>query len=109
MISMYKIAVLGDRQSVIGFTALGLSVFPVEDPEEAKAAFHRLASREEYAIIYVTEELNSVLASDIEKYKDSVTPAIILIPDRNGSRGGGLLALQSAVERAVGSADILNI
>ena len=33
---MYKIAVVGDRDSVLGFQALGLSVFPVETAEEAR-------------------------------------------------------------------------
>ena len=32
---MYKIAVLGERESVMGFAALGLAVFPVESAEEA--------------------------------------------------------------------------
>ena len=27
---MYKIAVLGERESVMGFAALGLAVFPVD-------------------------------------------------------------------------------
>ena len=39
---MYKIAVLGERESVMGFAALGLAVFPVESAEEAAEAFHRL-------------------------------------------------------------------
>ena len=30
---MYKIAVMGDRDSVMGFKVLGLDVFPVTDPE----------------------------------------------------------------------------
>ena len=31
---MYKIAVLGDYNSIYGFAALGLDTFPVEDPAE---------------------------------------------------------------------------
>ena len=31
---MYKIAVLGDRDSIYGFAALGLEVFPVPSGEE---------------------------------------------------------------------------
>lgn len=104
---MYKIAVLGDRQSVIGFTALGLSVYPVEDNAEAAETFKKLARSEEYAIIYVTEDLSRALKQEIDKYKESVTPAVIIIPGRGGSQGLGLEALQQAVERAVG-VDILN-
>lgn len=101
----YRIAVLGDRNSVIGFKALGLDVFPTSDSEEAKKLLRRLASGD-YAIIYVTEQLAAALSADIDKYKDSVTPAIILIPGKEGSLGIGTEALHKAVERAVG-ADIL--
>lgn len=52
---MYKIAVVGDRDSVLGFQALGLSVFPVETAEEARRVIHATA-KEAYAIIYLTEQ-----------------------------------------------------
>ena len=32
---MYKIAVMGDRDSIYGFAALGLDTFPVTEKEEA--------------------------------------------------------------------------
>lgn len=32
---MYKIAVMGDRDSVSGFASLGLEIFPEEDAERA--------------------------------------------------------------------------
>ena len=50
---MYKIAVVGDRDSVLGFQALGLSVFPVETAEDARRVIHATA-KEAYAIIYLT-------------------------------------------------------
>ena len=99
---MYKIAVLGDRDSVLGFKALGLDIFPVEGNEEARHTLHKLA-KEEYAIIYITEQLAAVLQADINRYKTSVTPAVILIPGKSGSLGLGAQALQSAIERAVGA------
>ena len=99
---MYKIAVLGDRDSVLGFKALGLDVVFVEDAETARHELHRLA-REDYAIIYITEQLARNLTAEINRYKDSVTPAVILIPGKTGSLGLGSAALKSAVERAVGA------
>ena len=99
---MYKIAVLGDRDSVLGFRALGLDTFFVEDTEEARHTLHRLA-RENYAIIYMTEALAGPLAADIDRYKSVTTPAVILIPGKGGSLGLGSRALQAAVERAVGA------
>ncbi len=103
--SEYKIAALGDRDSVLGFRALGLDVFPAESAEEARGLLHRLA-KENYAIIYLTEGYAKDMVHEIQRYKDSVTPAVILIPGREGSLGIGMAAVKTAVERAVG-ADIL--
>ena len=99
---MYKIAVMGDRDSVLGFRALGLDVFFVENTDDARRTLHRLAG-ESYAIIYVTEQLAQHITADIERYKDAVMPAIILIPGKTGSLGLGEAGLQAAVERAVGA------
>lgn len=102
---MYKIAVVGDRDSVLGFQALGLEVCPVGSAEEARREVHRLA-HDNCAIIYLTEQLAAPLSPEIQHYKDALTPAIILIPGKEGSLGIGMANVKSAVERAVG-ADIL--
>lgn len=101
----YRIAVLGDKDSVLGFKALGLSTYPVNDADEARTTLHRIA-KENFAVIYVTEQLAVELEQDIQRYKDELTPAIILIPGKEGSLGIGMANIKKAVERAVG-ADIL--
>ncbi len=101
----YRIAVLGDKDSVMGFRVLGLSTFPVESVDEARSTLHRIA-KEDYAIIYLTETLAAALENDIARYKDELTPAIILIPGKEGSLGIGMDNIKKAVERAIG-ADIL--
>jgi len=107
VIPMYKIAVIGGADTVIGFKALGLNTFPVDSDEAARKTFRELSKPEnEYAIIYVEENLAERLADEINKFKDSPTPAVILIPGRDGPLGLGQSALKAAVERAVGS-DIL--
>lgn len=102
---MYKIAVLGDKDSVLGFRALGLDVYSADSAEQARPILHRLA-KEGYAIIYLTEQLATGLGAEMERYKDELTPAIILIPGKEGSLGIGMENIKTAVERAVG-ADIL--
>ena len=97
---MLRIAVLGGRDTVMGFKALG----PAAGPEEAKDIFRRLTreSEGEYAIIYVEENLAQHLEHEIARYKDVPSPAIILIPGREGPLGLGQSALKAAVEKAVG-------
>lgn len=88
----------------MGFKALGLNIFPVMNAEEARQTLRTVTKAdEEYAIIYIEENIAQELESDIEKFKGSPTPAIILIPGREGSLGLGQSALKAAVERAVGS------
>ena len=102
---MLKIAVIGGRDTVMGFKALGLDTFPAETPAEAGKLLRQLThdSEAEYAIIYIEETFAQQLHTEIAKFKDSPSPAIILIPGREGSVGLGLQALHDAVERAVGT------
>ena len=104
---MLKIAVIGGAETVMGFRALGLESFSAEDATEAARILKTLAKdNDNYAIIYIEETLAEKIQPEIDKYKDRPTPAIILIPGREGSTGLGRQALKAAVERAVGS-DIL--
>ena len=103
---MYKIAVLGDRESVLGFKALGLDVHSAETVDEGRKILHRLAKDGETAIIYLTEQYASQMMDEVNKYKDEVMPAIILIPGKAGSLGIGMKNITDSVDRAVG-ADIL--
>lgn len=102
---MFKIGVMGDRESVMSFKALGLEVFPCENGESGRKILHKLA-KDKYGIIYVTEDLIESMEKDIDKYNDSIIPAIIPIPSRQGASGMGMLNVKKSVERAVG-ADIL--
>ena len=102
---MLKIAVIGGRDTVMGFKALGLDTFPAADSAEAGKILKSLTrdSEDEYAIIYIEENFAAQIQNEIDRFKDSPSPAIILIPGREGSIGLGLQALHDAVERAVGT------
>lgn len=108
MRAMYKIAIIGGSDSVVGFCALGLDTFPVSDAAEARKTLHDITRIEEdpYVIIYIEETLAEPMMDEIRKFTARPTPAIILIPGRNGPIGLGQAALKQAVEQAVGS-DIL--
>lgn len=102
---MYRAAVIGDRQSVLGFRALGLTVVTAETAHEAAEALHSLA-KSQHAVIYITEQLAAKIPEDIAAYLDLPQTAVIPIPSKDGVLGIGDSELHKAVERAVG-ADIL--
>lgn len=102
---MYKIACVGDYDSIYGFATLGFETFPVTDAAEAEKVLCKLAENE-YGVIYITEALAHEVAEEIEKYKERMLPAIILIPGVSDNTGEGVAGVKRSVEKAVGS-DIL--
>ena len=99
---MYKIAAIGDRDSVLGFKALGLDTVFVENGEEAKEAIDRLVD-EDCAVIYLTEQIAQEIPGEIDRYINFLRPAIILVPGKTGSLGIGIKSVNKTVEKAVGS------
>lgn len=102
---MYKIAVIGDYDSIYGFAALGLDTFPVSNGEEAEKKFLSLAAGS-YAVIYITEAVAAQIGHAIAKYREHLLPSVILIPGIAGNTGKGVAGVKKSVEQAVGS-DIL--
>lgn len=99
---MYKIAAMGDKDSIYGFASLGLTMFPVDD---ADTAIHTLRKMVDgcFAVIFITEYLASLIPQEIERYKFRSVPAIIPIPGVKGNTGMGMKSVSQAVEKAVGS------
>ncbi len=102
---MLRVAAMGDTESVKGFAAVGLDVYPCDTPAEAPALFHRLTAGE-YGVIFLTEELTEVLSREVAALDGASLPAVIPIPGVKNNTGVGLRRLSEAVEKAVG-ADIL--
>ena len=84
-----KIAVVGDKDSVLAFAATVLK---------------KLAR--DCAVIFITEQLAEKVSDVIQRYKARPYPAVIPIPSGEGSNGFGMDGIRSDVEKAIG-ADIL--
>lgn len=102
---MYKIGVIGDKDSVLGFMAVGFTVFVADDAPSAASAL-RAAAREGYAAVFITEEVAKLIPDEIDRYRSTPLPAVTLIPGKSGSEGLGFANLKKSVECAVG-VDIL--
>ena len=94
---MYKIAVIGDKDSILAFKAIGIEVFTLV----------KKLAEDNYGVIFITEAFAKDIQETIDKYREALTPAIILIPSNKGSLGIGLADINRSVEKAVG-ANILN-
>lgn len=99
---MYKIGVMGDRDSIYGFAAVGLTPF-FTDNEDAGAMLKSVVESNEYAVIYITEKVAASIEKEIEFYSERELPSIILIPGISGNTGNGIAMVKKSVEKAVGS------
>ncbi len=99
---MYKIAVMGDRDSIYGFASVGLDIFP-ESGEVSIARRVRSLAERGYAIIYMTEALYAKSEADLAEFAAQPLPAIIPIPGVSGNTGAGMARVKKSVEKAVGS------
>lgn len=102
---MSRIAFIGDRDSVWGFRALGMTALPVAGAEEAREALAG-AVKDGHAIIFVTEDVYEACSEEIAAYRDQALPTITVLPGVRGSRGLMASEIHRAVSAAVG-ADIL--
>ncbi|MBP5154896.1 MAG: V-type ATP synthase subunit F [Lachnospiraceae bacterium] len=99
---MYKIGVIGDYDSIYGFAALGLAVFPAADASEGASLLKRLTA-DGYTVIYMTEALAAALSEEVAAYDETALTAVIPIPGISGNTGSGMAMVRRCVERAVGS------
>lgn len=102
----YKIGVVGNRDAILPFRLIGFQTFSVTGAADAVNALRRL-SREDFAIIYLTEDVAAEIPETLAYYDNQVLPAIILIPTHKGITGLGRGRIRENVEKAVGQ-NILN-
>lgn len=98
---MYGVAVLGDRDSVIGYRALGMTVIDIDEPQDVISAIDELMA-DHYSVIFLTETLAEKNQDELKKYRDRGLPSIIPIPSMKGSTGFGMRQISESVRRAVG-------
>lgn len=104
MVKNGKIAVIGDKDSVLAFKAVGVETFSANNPFEANDLLKKL--KDDYAVIFITEEIAAQIEDTLNKLKTHAYPAVIPIPGSLGSNGFGLKGIRRDVEKAIG-ADIL--
>lgn len=106
---MYKLAVIGDKDSVVSFKVLGLDVYPIEFIENEEEMLHKIKKviehlvAKDYGIIFITEEYAKISKSIIDRYKAQTLPMITLIPSNRGSLNIGMNKIDENIEKAIGT------
>lgn len=110
----YKLAIIGTKDQILGFKALGVTAAQVQNFEQARDKVLELTNetvkgedgemRKKYAIIFIMEEYAMKLTKeDYAKLNKGALPAIVPIPGISGTTGFGVQRIKKMVEQAVGS------
>lgn len=116
MTDKFKTAIVGNKDTILGFKALGLETHDANSGEEATKTLYQLKkqtvitdektgeTRPAYAVIFITEDLAMKISDeDYKKLSENALPAIVPVPGSKGTSGYGLKRIGKMVEKAVGS------
>ncbi len=96
-----RIAIMGDEDSILGFKALGISAFPVEDSKKGEDTLKKIY-KEDFVLIFITESIAKGLLVLMEELSKERFPLITIIPDKGGSQGVAYASLRLLAKEAVG-------
>lgn len=102
----YKIAIIGSKDAVLGFKALGIDAIAVETSEQAQEVVKKNYDSGAYAALFITEDWVEKIRIFLDELPPRALPAVVAVPSQRGSTGAGMRRIKKIVEQAVGS-DIL--
>ncbi len=103
---MSNIAIIGEKEIVIGFSLIGFQLFPVADSIEAKDALKKCTTDSNYQIVFITDNIAQLVMDEIGKYQRISPISICILPNRIQDSKLNIEMLRKNVEKAVGT-DIL--
>lgn len=99
---MSNIAIIGDKDTIWPFKAFGFITYPMKDILDANNTLKDMLHKE-YSIIFVTEDVFAQCECQIQEIQSLPLPAIVILPNNQGSQGIGRKRLQQILRKAVGS------
>jgi len=96
-----KVAIIGERDFILGFKGMGFFTFPVSDPTQAARALDEIG-KGGYSLVYITETFAGPLLERIDEVSRMAKVDITVIPGIQEKKLG-LEKLRKIAIRAVGA------
>lgn len=97
-----KIAVLGDTDFVMPFSALGLDTYPTAETAQEITEKAKEIIEGKYALVVVAENIAPKTQEAFSDYQNTPTPCIVVVPFTIESKGFATQALGEALRLATG-------
>jgi V/A-type H+-transporting ATPase subunit F len=97
-----KVAVLGDADFVMPFSALGVDTYPAgQTPEQILESTDKILS-DKYALVVVAENIAPEVEEIFSAYQNVPTPCIVVVPFTTEPSGVATGTLEKALKMATG-------
>ncbi len=94
--------VLGEEDTVLGFSLVGISGSVVSKREEALREFQYAIGKKEFGVLIITQGVASLIRQEVDQYLFTQEfPLIVEIPGREGRDPNGK-DLRTMVQEAIG-------
>ncbi|MFA5423094.1 MAG: V-type ATP synthase subunit F [Phycisphaerae bacterium] len=97
-----KIAVLGNSDFVMPFSALGLDTFRVSDERQSIVDGARKILEEKYPLVIVAENVAPKAEQVFSAVRQKTLPAVLVVPFTTESQGFATRSLGQALKMAMG-------
>ncbi|HPC38530.1 MAG TPA: V-type ATP synthase subunit F [Exilispira sp.] len=99
-----QIAVIGDKDSILGFKSIGFDTYEVTKTTEQEIKQFVIAIlRKNYKIVYITENYFIVCEKDIDEFlKNKAYPIVTVIPTTASDKDIAFESMKKLVEKALG-------
>ncbi|MDD5064216.1 MAG: V-type ATP synthase subunit F [Phycisphaerae bacterium] len=97
-----NVAVLGDADFVMPFSALGVDTYPVgQTAEQMRESADKIVS-DKYALVVVAENIAPKVEEIFAAYQGAPTPCIVVVPFTTEPAGVATRTLGKAIKMAAG-------
>ena len=92
--------VIGDDDTVLGFSLVGVSGIACSGPDEVRAAWAKATEDKEHGVIIITDECADAIRETVDRYLFTMSfPLVVEIPSRSSH---GSKDLRELVNEAIG-------
>ena len=92
--------VIGDEDTVLGFSLVGVSGTACSGPDEVRAAWAKATEDKEHGVIIITDECADAIRETVDRYLFTMSfPLVVEIPSRSSH---GSKDLRELVNEAIG-------
>ncbi|MFQ5956147.1 MAG: V-type ATP synthase subunit F [Candidatus Brocadiales bacterium] len=103
---MYRAVVIGERDKILPFKALGMGLEHADSKEELERVLERVVQDPTVYLIVVSEDIVAGQPEVVSTFRERVRVPIVVIPSHLGSIGTSIAETSKVVKRAIG-VDIL--